>query len=154
MLDQRGVDRNAHDDQECLEAQRHEGADVVLSHPAPFLAHHRRHRDGSDGGDKVDLHHAPVHDNEDADGQGPCTDPDEEGLEPEAEQRSDLHGLQPCLKVRYHRIEIDPGPVQDHPGRARHHALRRVEDPHHDGPCIRDDHDGTGGFEDPPEDGP
>ena len=34
------------DDEKCLKAQGHQGAQVILAHAAPFPSHHGRHRDG------------------------------------------------------------------------------------------------------------
>ena len=52
VLHQHGVDRHTDDNEERLEAQGQQAAQVVLAHAAPFLAHHGRHRDGSHRRDK------------------------------------------------------------------------------------------------------
>ena len=101
ILHQNGVDGNADDNQERLEAQRQQGADVVLPHAAPFLAHHGRHWDGGNRGDEIYFNHSSECDNENADGQRPHGNAHEQRLEPQAEQRPQLHFHQPILDTHH-----------------------------------------------------
>ena len=52
VLHQHGVDRHTDDNEERLEAQGQQTAQIVLAHAAPFLTHHGRHRDGGHRRDK------------------------------------------------------------------------------------------------------
>ena len=63
VLNQRRIDRNANHDQEGLEPQCKQAAQIVLTHLPPFTVHHACHRDRSDRRDHIDLNHAPVDNN-------------------------------------------------------------------------------------------
>ena len=82
VLHQNRVNSNADDNQKRLEAQRQQRTDVVLSHAAPFLAHHGRHRNGGNRGDEIYFNHSSECDNENADGQRPHGNANEQRLEP------------------------------------------------------------------------
>ena len=71
VLNQRRIDRNANHDQEGLEPQCKQAAQIVLTHLPPFTVHHACHRDRSDRRDHIDLIHAPVDNNENTDCQHP-----------------------------------------------------------------------------------
>ena len=60
ILYQHRIDGDADDDEKALKRQRQQASQVVLSHAAPFLAHHGGHGDGRDAGDKVNLDHSAV----------------------------------------------------------------------------------------------
>ena len=46
ILHQHPIDGHADHDEECLEAQSEQGAEVILPHAAPFPSQHGRHGDG------------------------------------------------------------------------------------------------------------
>src|SRR5699024_159492 len=81
------IDAHADNNEKCLKAQGHQGAQVVLAHAAPFPAHHGRHRDGSHRGHEIDFHHPAINDDEYADGERPHGNAHKQGLKPQAEQR-------------------------------------------------------------------
>ena len=49
VLHQHSINCHADDDEKRLKAQRQQGAQIVLAHAAPFLAHHGSHGDGRNG---------------------------------------------------------------------------------------------------------
>ena len=108
-LHQYRIDRHADDNEKCLEAEGKQGSKIVLPHAARLLAHHGRHWNRGDRRDKVDLNHAPVGDEEHADGDGLHGDAHKQALEPQAEQFSDLHALQPCFEAACHGENDDAG---------------------------------------------
>ena len=56
-LHQHRVDAHADHDEERLEAQGQQGAEIVLPRVAPFPVHHRGKRDGPDRGHQIHLDH-------------------------------------------------------------------------------------------------
>ena len=91
VLHQYGVNRHADNDEKCLEPQSQQAPQVVLSHSAPFLAHHGCHWNGCHRGHKVYLDHTAINDDKDADIQRPHGNADKERLDPQADQRSQIH---------------------------------------------------------------
>ena len=61
VLHQHSINCHADDDEKRLKAQRQQGAEVVLPHTAPFLAHHRCHRKRRNGCDKQGKNPVPCH---------------------------------------------------------------------------------------------
>ena len=86
VLDKDSINCDADYDQKRLERECQEAAQIILPHAAPFAAHHRRHGDGGDRGREVNFQHTPINDDENADGNSPCSDADEQALEPQPEQ--------------------------------------------------------------------
>ena len=151
VLHQYRVDGNTDDDKKRLEAQGKQAAQIVLPHLAPFVVHHGRHGDRGHRRDQIYLNHSPECNNENADHQRPHGNAHKEGLEPQAEQRPQVHLHQPGLQVCGHAGDVDSGVSDDNAGGVIHHALRHIKDPHHNIPGIGDNEDGAGGFENPLE---
>ena len=84
VLHQHGINGDTDDDEECLKTECKQTAQIVLPRLPPFAVHHGRHRNGRDGGYKVNFDHASIHDDEDADADGkrPHGNPDEQTLKP------------------------------------------------------------------------
>ena len=78
IANQRGVDRNADQDEKRLQAERAKGFEVILPHAAAFAVHHRRHRNRRDGCDKVDFNHPAECDEENANAHRFHAESDEE----------------------------------------------------------------------------
>ena len=154
VLHQYGVDCHADDNQKRLEAQRQQAAQVVLAHAAPFLAHHGRHRDGGHRRDKVNFDHTAINDDENADIQRPHGNADKKRLEPQAEQRPQVHIHQPGLHIGHNSGDVDGSVRADDAGRLGHHALGHVEHAHDEVPGVGDEQNRGGGFEHPFEDHP
>ena len=96
-LHQHGVDCHTDDDEKCLEAQGNQRAQIVLAHAAPFLAHHGGHWDGGHRGHKVNLNHTAIDHDKDTNVKRPHGNADKERLEPQAEQRPQVHGGRICI---------------------------------------------------------
>lgn len=99
VLHQDGIDADTDHDEKGLKGQGQKGAKIILSHTAPFPVDHGGHGDGSHRRDQIDLDHAAINDQEDADTQGLHSKANEEALKPESKERAQFHGGQPRLKV-------------------------------------------------------
>ena len=80
ILHQNGINRHAQDHHESLEAQRKQGAQVILTCLPPFAGNHRSHRDRCDRRDKIDFDHSAEGNDKDADHQRPHGKTDEHRL--------------------------------------------------------------------------
>ena len=80
ILHQNRINRHAQDHHESLEAQREQGAQVILACLPPFAGNHRSHRDGCDRRDKIDFDHSAEGNDKDADHQRPHGKTDEHRL--------------------------------------------------------------------------
>ena len=92
-------------------------------------AYHSRMKSGTSGR-AIDLNHAPVDDNENADGDCPGADSHEQGLKPQPQQRPHIHFHEPAFQIRDHGGNIDAGVSDHHSGSAVDNALGSVEDAH------------------------
>ena len=79
---QYGINRHADDDEKRLKPQRKKTSQIVLPHLSPFAVRHRRHRDGRNRGYKVNLDHASIGDDENANCQRPHRKADKHALHP------------------------------------------------------------------------
>lgn len=91
ILDENGVDRNADQNEEPLKAQSEQAFQIVLPHVALLVISEGRHRERSKADHAVDLDHSAVDDDKDDDGEDAHGDADEEGLQEQAEQGTDIH---------------------------------------------------------------
>ena len=149
VLHQHGIDGDTDDDKERLKAECKQTAQIILPRLPPFAVHHGRHRNGRDGGHEVNLDHASIHDDEDADGKRPHGNPDEQALKPQSEQRSKLHLCKACFQIGNNAADIDGRIGNDNTACAVHDALRRVKNPHDDVPSVRHDENGSRRLERP-----
>ena len=85
ILYQHSVNCHTDDDEKRLKTKRQQGTEIILSHTAPFLAHHGCHRKRRNGCDKVYLDHTAINDDKDTDIQRPHGNANKEGLEPKPE---------------------------------------------------------------------
>ena len=151
ILHQHRVDADTDNDEERLEAQGEQGTQVVLAHLPPFPVGHGRHGDRRNGCDQVDFHHAAIGDDENTDGKRPHGNAHKQTLEPQTEQRPQIHLHEPGIQVCGDAGNVDAGVPGHHAGRAVYHALGHIENAHDDAPGVRDDQDGAGGLEYPLE---
>ena len=152
ILHQNGINRHAQDHHESLEAQRKQGAQVILTCLPPFAGNHRSHRDGCDRRDKIDFDHSAEGNDKDADYQRPHGKTDEHRLKPEPEKRAQLHIGQTRFDARNCAFNGQLCARHDEPGRPADHTLRGFKDAHDDVPCVGDDQHRCGGLEHPFED--
>ena len=145
------IDTDADHDEKRLKAQRKQGAQIVLSHLSPLAVDHGCHRDGRDRGDHVDFDHSPIGDDEDADAQRPGDDADQRGLEPQTEQRPDVHIHEPGFDIAHQLADVHRGVADDDARRLVDHMLRHVKHAHDDVPGIRHDEHRSEGLEHPLE---
>ena len=150
-LYQHGVDSNADHNEKRLKAQGKERPQIVLSHLAPFPVHHRCHGDRSHRGHHVDLDHAPIHDDEDADAQYPRDNAHQGGLEPQTEQRADIHLHELRFHITNQGSHIQRGFSDNDAGSLTDHMLGDVKDTHDNVPGVSDDQHGCESFDDPLE---
>ena len=125
-----------------------------MTHLTPFAVCQRCHGDRRKRGHQVDFQHSAVHDNENADAQRPHGDAHEQALEPQPEQRADVHLHEAALQIGDDAADVDGGIADDNAGCAVYHALRYVEYAHDDIPGIGDDENGGSRLENPLEEHP
>lgn len=106
-FDQHGVDGYTDHDQEALEPKRKQGFQVVLSHFAPFTVGKCGKRNRADGREQIDFQHPPVDDEENTDGHDLDGKSDQQGLNPQAEQGGDIHGVEFRLEVARDGGQVD-----------------------------------------------
>ena len=80
-LDQHRIDGDADHDQESLEAEGHQGSQIVLADMALLSIPEGGERDRCQARHQVDLHHTAIDDHEDRNGQDRGTDLHNEGLQ-------------------------------------------------------------------------
>ena len=107
ILHEHSIDRDADDNEKRLKAERQQAAQIIFTALAPLLVHHGRHRDWCNRGREIDLDHASIDDDKDADRQHPHGRADEKALEPQAKERPDVHGRELCLQVRRDGGHVD-----------------------------------------------
>ena len=105
---------------------------------------HRLWMKSGASGRAVNLDHTAINDDKDTDIQRPHGNADKERLEPQAEQRPQVHIHQPGLHIGHDRGDVDGSVGTDDARRLRHHTLGHVEHSHHDIPCVCDNEDGSG----------
>ena len=110
---------------------------------------HRLWMKSGASGRAVNFDHTAINDDENADIQRPHGNADKDGLEPQAEQRSQVHFHEPGLHIRHDGGDVDGGVRADDPRRLRHDALGHIEHTHDDIPGIGDDEDSSGALEHP-----
>ena len=147
-LDEHRINAYTDQDEEALEAQSKQAAQVVLSHLALFMAAEGGERNGSQTDRHINFDHTSINDDENHDGQDAQGDANEEGLQKKTEQRPHVH---------LHETGFQPG--QAHVvdcGVACHDAagfgndfLRQLKDPHDDIKGVGDQVDGAAGLDDP-----
>lgn len=153
-LHQHRVDADANHDQKRLKPQREQRLEIVLPNAAPIVIRHRGQWDGAKRHREVDFHHAPVDDDEDADGQDAHREAHDHALEIQPDELAELHRFQLCREAADHRGDVDVGSRGDYARGAVHNALRHVEDAHDDVERVGDDHDGDERLEDPAKEHP
>ena len=107
--DEHRIDVHADQNQEGLEGQGEQGAQVILAHVAGFVAHHGGHGDGGYRGDEVDFDHAAIHDDENANVQRPDGDAHQGGFQPHAKQLAQVHVHQPGFQVAHDVLDVEVG---------------------------------------------
>ena len=65
VVDEHGIDRNAHHDEETLERQCEQALEVVRTDAAPFAVTHRRYGNGRDAHGAINLNHPAIEDDRD-----------------------------------------------------------------------------------------
>ena len=95
---------------------------------------HRLWMKSGASGRAIYFQHSAVNDNENADVKRPHGNADKDGLEPQAEQRPQVHIHQPGLHIGHDRGDVDGSVGTDDARRLRHHILSCVKHTHHDVP--------------------
>ena len=112
---------------------------------------HRLWMKSGASGRAVDFHHPAINDDEYADGERPHGNAHKQRLEPQAEQRPQLHLHQTTLHVSDNGADVDACIRDDNAGCLIDNALRHIKHAHDDIPGIGDNQDGAGCFENPLE---
>ena len=151
LLDQHRIDADNHHNQKGLEAQRQQGFQVVLTDAAPLRIAQRGKGDRPQRSHGINLNHSAVGHKENTDGKNVHRQPHNKGLEPQAEQRPDVHSFQLCFKVGNEGVKVNAGFPDNHPGALVDDGLGGVENAHDDIPCVRHNENGKSTFENPAE---
>jgi hypothetical protein len=149
-LDQHRVDGKAYDDKQPLKADCQQGTEIVVPHVPEVSVYHRGKGQRGKARQHVNLDHPAVHDHEDKDVQGRHGVMDHKGLQPQAQQRAQLHLLYRRLHIR-HQVRGDVGGALYQPCGLCHHTLGHVEHRHDDIEGVGEDRHGDKGFNDPLE---
>ena len=150
-LNKCGVDGYTDHNQECLESESKQTAQIVLADLAPFVVYHGCHRDRRQRGNHIDLDHPTIDNDENTDRENPGNNTHQHGLEPHAEQWPDVHFIQAGFQIADNSVYIYFRIGQDGAGRAVYNALGNIEHAHDYIPGICDDQHSAGGFEKPLE---
>ena len=151
---QHRVDAHADHNEERLEAQGQQGAEIVLPRVAPFPVHHRGKGDGTYRGHQIHLNHPAIDHQEDADGEYLRTQPHEDALKPKPQQSADAPVRELGLQVGGHAGYVDARIRNNDAGALADHVLRHIEHRHDDVPGVGDDEHRAEGLEDPLEKDP
>lgn len=109
VLDESSINRHADDNEKRLECQSKQGTQIVLSHIAAVLINHCSHRYRCNGGHEIYFYHASVGDDEDTDCKRPCADADKQALEPQTDERPDVHFHKPLFQIDNNRTDVNGG---------------------------------------------
>ena len=110
-----------------------------------------RHRDGCKAHHAIYLDHSSVHDDKNNDAQDPHGDANEEGLQKQPEQGSDIHLHQAGLQHGQTNV-VDTGISGNDAAGIGHHLLGDVEHCHHNVESIADEPDRNSSLKDPAHD--
>ena len=132
-----------------MEAQRKQGFQVVLAHAAPLCIAQRGKGDRPQCGHGVNFNHSSIGHKENADGKNVHRQPHNKGLEPQAQQRPDVHCFKAAFQIGEQRVKINAGISDNHPGALVDDLLGGVKYAHDDIPCVCHNEDGKGAFENP-----
>ena len=152
-LDEHRVNAYADHDEEPLQPQSHQAAQVVLADLALFLAAEGGERDGGQTYGEIDLHHTAIHDDENRYTEYFHGKTDEEGLQVKGQQLAQFQGHERGLQGEQGGIIHRRVSRNDAAGLG-HHRLGQVKDSHGDVKGIGDEGDGHEGLEHPAEEGP
>ena len=151
---QHRVDPYTDHNEERLEAQGQQGAEIILPRVAPFPVCHRGKGDGTYRGHQIHLNHPPVDHQENTDREDLRTQSHEDALEPKPQQGADAPVRKLGLQVGGHAGYVDARVRNDDAGTLADHILRHIEHRHDDVPGVGDDEHRAEGLEDPLEEDP
>ena len=151
---QHRIDAHTDHNEERLEAQGQQGAEIVLSRVSPFPVDHCGKWDGTYRSDQIHLNHSAVNDQEDADGKYLRTQSHEDALEPQPQQGTDAPVCKLGFQICGHAGYVDARIRNDDACRLVDHILRQIEHRHDNIPCVRDDQHRTERLENPLEEDP
>ena len=127
-FDQHGVDSYTDHDQKALKPERKQGFQIVFSHFAPFAVGKCGKRDRADGRKQVNFQHPPVNDEENTDGHDLDGESDQQGLNPQAKQGGDIHGVEFRLEVARDGRQVDFRAPADDTRASVDNMLCQIED--------------------------
>ena len=150
-LYQHSVNRHADEDKKALKAQRKQAFQVVLPHVRLLVVAEGCHGDGRKAYHAVDFNHAAVHDHKNDDAQDPHSDSDEETLQEQPEQGTDIHLHQAGLQHGQPNV-VDASVSGNDAAGIGHNFLRQVKDCHHNIKSIADEPHRNSGLKNPAHD--
>ena len=152
-LDEHRVNAYADHDEETLQAQSQQAAQVVLADLALLFAAECWERDGGQTHGQIDFHYAAIHDDENRYTENLHGKANEERLQVESQQLAQFQGHEGGLQGEQSGI-VHRRVARDDAAGLGHHRLGQVKDGHGDVKGIGDEGDGHEGLEHPAEEGP
>ena len=155
VVDEHGIDRHAHHDEEALERQREQPFEVVRAVAAPFAVAHRRYGNGRDAHGAVNLNHTAIEDDRDENGHDLEAQADQQRLYGQAEQFANAHRFHAgaAFVPRVDSI-VDVRVAAYDTGCTGYDILTDVEDRHHNVKGIGNEVDRHSRLEEPLEEHP
>ena len=154
VVDEHGIDADAHHDEKTLERQRKQALEVVRADAAPFAVAHRRNRDGGDAHGAINLNHTAIEDDCDEDGHDLEAKADNHGFDGQAEQFADAHCLHAGAHLLQGGLNVYIGIAAYDSGCTGNDILPDVENSHNDVESVRHEIDRHSRLEKPLEEHP
>ena len=154
VVDEHGIDRNAHHDEKTLERQCKQALEVVRADAAPFAVAHRRNGDGSDAHGAINLNHTAIEDDRDEDGHDLEAQADQQCLYGQTEQLANAHRFHAGSHLFEGGFDVDVCVAAYDPGCTGYDILTDVEDRHHNVKGVGNEVDRHSRLEKPLEEHP
>ena len=129
---QHGIDRHADHHEKALQSQSHKAAQIVVAHLSPLPVDHGSKGNRTDRTVDINFYHPPYQYDHHAEGQNGHRDFQQQCLHQQAEQFSQLHGLQLRGYIAQNGGEIYAGGAGYDTGALLHHILRQFKYRHSD----------------------
>ena len=154
VVDEHGIDRHAHHDEEALECQCEQPFEIVRANAAPFAVAHRRNGNGRDAHGAINLNHTAIEDDRDENGHDLEAQADQQRLYGQAEQFANAHRFHAGAHLFKSGFDVDVRVAAYDTGCTGYDILTDVEDRHHNVKGIGNEVDRHSRLEEPLEEHP
>ena len=131
VIDEHGIDADAHHDEKTLERQCEQALEVVRADAAPFAVAHRRYGDRRDAHGAINLNHTAIEDDRDEDGHYLEAQTDQQRLYGQTEQFPNAHRFHAGSHLFEGGFDVDVRVAAYDSGCTGYDILTDVEDRHH-----------------------